>query len=102
MKGQETNDRCFPLPRRTGHGDFPHPALARVVFSRKRSQPDQSQMLEMSIETDSLTQPPAALAAAMQVFVQTIADEVIDVPERLAGVAQLEVVGPTSQVVVQS
>ena len=38
MKGPKTNDRCFPLPRRTGHGDFPPPALARVVSSRKHSQ----------------------------------------------------------------
>src|SRR6266704_1741530 len=35
MRGPKANDRRFPLPRRTGHADFPHPALARVVFSRK-------------------------------------------------------------------
>ena len=35
MKGPKTNDRRFPLPRRTGHADFLHPALAKVVSARK-------------------------------------------------------------------
>jgi hypothetical protein len=48
----------------------PHPALARVGFSRERSQLDQSHMLEMSIEANSLTHPPATLTAAAQVFAQ--------------------------------
>ena len=76
MKGPKTNDRRFPLPRRTGHGDFPHPALARVVFSRERSQGDQSHVLQVSVEANPFTRPPATLTAAAQVFAQAVADEV--------------------------
>src|SRR5215469_950675 len=91
-----------PLPRRTGHGDFPHPALARVACSREHSQLDQSHMLQVRIEANSLTRPPASLTAAVQVFAQTVTDEMIDALEGLTRVAQLEVVGPASQVSVQS
>ena len=38
MTGAMANDRRSPLPLQTGHGDFPHPAFARVVSSRKHSQ----------------------------------------------------------------
>ena len=38
MRGTKAQDRRFPLPRRTGHADFPHPALAKVVSARKHSQ----------------------------------------------------------------
>lgn len=41
MKGPRANDRRSPLPRQTGHGDFPHPAFARVGSSRTHSQRDQ-------------------------------------------------------------
>src|ERR1043166_2475855 len=58
MKGPEANDRRFPLPRRTGHGDFPHPALARVVSSRKHSQRHHAHVLQMSIKANTLPHPP--------------------------------------------
>ena len=44
MRGPKTNDRRSPLPRRTGHEDFPHPALAGLGSASKHSQRDQSQM----------------------------------------------------------
>mgnify|MGYP000982337091 CR=1 FL=1 len=59
MKGLATNDRRSPPPRRTGHGDFPHPALARDVSSRRHSQRDQSQMTHVSIQADALSNTPA-------------------------------------------
>ena len=68
MKGTQANDRRFPLPRRTGHEDFPHPALARVVFSGKHSQRDEAQMLEMSREGDTFASAPASLTASLKVL----------------------------------
>ena len=101
MKGPKTNDRRFPLPRRTGHGDFPHPALARVVSSRKHSQRLEAQVFQVSIQTDALPLAPTPLAAPLQMAPQTVADEVVEAAERLARVAQREIVGPASQVPVQ-
>src|SRR6266567_504577 len=101
MKGPKTNDRRFPLPRRTGHGDFPHPALARVVYPRKHSQRHQAHVLQMSIKANALPRPPATLTAALQVFAPPMPHEVVEEPERLSRVAQLEVVGPSSQVSIQ-
>ena len=94
MKGPETNDRCSPLPRRTGHGDFPHPALAGVVFSRMHSQRDQSQMVQVSKPTDALTGTPAPLAATLQMSPQPIPHEMIELAERLPRVTQSKIVGP--------
>ena len=48
MKGPQTNDRRSSLPRRTGHGDFPHPALASIGFSSKHSQRNQSQIIQVA------------------------------------------------------
>ena len=58
MKGPWANDRRSPLPRQTGHGDFPHPAFARVVSSRRRSQSNQSEMVQVSIQADALSGMP--------------------------------------------
>src|ERR1039458_6546950 len=91
-----------PLPRRTGHGDFPHPALARVVYSRERSQRHQSQVVQVSVEANAWSSPPAALAAPTQVFAQAAPHEMVEVTERLARIAQTKVVGPASQMTVQS
>ena len=66
MKGLATNDRRSPLPRRTGHGDFPHPALARNVSSRRHSQRDQSQMIQVSIQTDAVSKTPDPWTATSQ------------------------------------
>src|SRR3974377_2427521 len=101
MKGPEANDRRFPLPRRTGHGDFPHPALARVVSSRKRSQRNQAHVLQMSVEAHTLARPPATLAAPTQVFAQAVSHEMIEGAERLARVTQTKVIGPAAQVTIQ-
>src|SRR6266478_7687688 len=102
MRGPKTNDRGFPLPRRTGHAEFPHPALARVVFSRKRSQCFEAQVLQVSIQTNALSLAPTALTAPLKMAPQTVAHEMIKVAEGFARVAQFEVVGPTSQMAVQS
>src|ERR1019366_4007028 len=91
-----------PLPRRTGHGDFPHPALARVVYSRERSQRHQSQVVQVSVEANALSRAPAALAASTQVFAQAAPHEMVEVAERLARITQAKVVGPASQMTVQS
>jgi len=96
MKGPEANDRCSPLPRRTGHGDFPHPALARAVSSRTHSQLDQSQMVQVSIQADTLPTTPAPLAATAQALAQPIPHEVIELAKWLTRIAQAEVVGPPS------
>src|SRR6476661_42918 len=101
MKGPEANDRRFPLPRRTGHGDFPHPALARVVYSRKHSQRHQAQVFQVSIKANALAHAPASLTAPLQVFTQTTPHEMIELSKRLAWVAQAKIVGPASQVPVQ-
>src|SRR6266498_1920092 len=101
MTGAKTNDRRFPLPRRTGHGDFPHPALARVVSSRKHSQRLEAQVFQVSIQTDALPFSPTPLATPFQMAPQSVADEVVQVAERFAWVAQCKIVGPPSQVSVQ-
>src|SRR5512140_764487 len=102
MKGPKTNDRCSPLPRRTGHGDFPHPALARVVSARKHSQRLEAQVFQVSIQTNTRSCAPAPLAAPLQMLAQAIAHEMIKLPKRLARKAQPKVVGPAAQVSVES
>ena len=84
MRGPKPNDRRSPLPRRTGHGDCPHPALACVVSSRKHSQRDQSPMVQMSIYADSPTVTPAPLTATLQMSRQSVSDELIELTKRLA------------------
>src|SRR6266498_3828742 len=101
MKGPKTNDRRRPLPRRTGHGDFPHPALARVVSSRKHSQRPEAQVFQVSIQTDAVPFSPAPLATPFQMAPQAVADEVVEIAERFARVAQCKIVGPASQVPIQ-
>src|SRR6266705_608941 len=101
MKGPQANDRRFPLPRRTGHGDFPHPALAWVGYSRKHSQRLEAQVFQMSIQTDALSFAPAPLTAPFQMAPQAAADEMIEVAECFARVAQREIVRPASQVPIQ-
>src|SRR6267378_2784739 len=101
MKGPRANDRRFPLPRRTGHGDFPHPALARVGSSRKHSQRLEAQMFQVSIQTDAVPFSPTPLATPFQMAPQSVADEVVEVAERFARVAQGKIVGPASQMSVQ-
>ena len=53
MRGPKTNDRRSPLPRRTGHGDFPHPALAKGRLFQKaftaQSVPDGSDESLMTV-----------------------------------------------------
>ena len=83
-----------PLPRRTGHEDFPHPALAWVVSSRKHSQAYQSQMVQMRIQANSPAGPPTPLTAPTQMLAQPIPHEVVQVAKRVPRVAQLKVVGP--------
>src|SRR5450756_2059447 len=78
MKGPQSNDRRSPLPRRTGHGDFPHPALARVVYSRKHSQRFEAQVFQVSIQADPWPPSPTPLAAPLQVASQSVADEVVE------------------------
>ena len=90
MKGPKTNDRCFPLPRRTGHADFPHPALARVVYSRTRSQRNQPQVVQVGGEANARSGPPATLAAPSQVFAQAALHELIEVAECLRRVLQAQ------------
>ena len=102
MKDNSVNDRRSPLPRRTGHADFPHPALARIGSSRKHSQRHQAQMFEVSVQANSLPATPATLTASAQVLSQADPHEMIDLPKRLARIAQSKIVGPASQVSVQS
>src|SRR2546423_13358866 len=90
-----------PLPRRTGHGDFPHPALAKVVSSRKHSQTNQSQVFQVSIEANTFPSAPASLTATAQMPSQSVAHEVIELSKRLPGMAQFEVVGPSFKVTIQ-
>jgi hypothetical protein len=101
MKGPKTNDRRSPLPRRTGHGDFPHPALAKVVYSTRRSQCHQAQVFQVSIKANTLPRTPAPLAASAQMFAQAAPHEVIELPKRLARITQPKVIGPASQMPVQ-
>ena len=101
MKGPQANDRRFPLPRRTGHGDFPHPALARVVYARERSQRHKAQVFQMSIQADALAHTPTALTAPAQVLTQPLPHEVIEVSKPIARIAQFEIVGPSSQVSIE-
>src|ERR1044072_8048205 len=102
MRGTKANDRRFPLPRRTGHADFPHPALAKVVSARKHSQRYVAHVCQVSIDTDAFTHPPASLTTTVQVVFQSLAHETIDVPECLARGSQTKIIGPASQVAIQS
>src|ERR1041385_594442 len=91
-----------PLPRRTGHEDFPHPALACIVFSRKHSQAQQSQMVQMRIDADSLAGPPTPLTAPMQMLSQPIPHEVVQSAKGLPRIAQAKIPGPAPQMPIQS
>src|SRR5688572_28974060 len=102
MKGLKTNDRRFPLPRRTGRADFPHPALAGVASSRRHSQRLEAQVFQMSIQTDARPFAPTSLATPLQMASQSVANEMIEVAECFARVAQREIVGPASQMSVQA
>jgi hypothetical protein len=101
VKDNRVNDRRSPLPRRTGRADFPHPALARIVSSRKHSQRHQAQVFQVSVQANSLPCAPATLTASAQVSSQADPHEVIDLPKRLTRIAQAKVVGPSLQVSVQ-
>ena len=93
MKGPKTNDRRFPLPRRTGHGDFPHPALARVVYCRERSQRHKAQVFQMSIQADALAHknqklreeylPAADVAAVEKEWKREVRAKFMALPARL-------------------
>src|ERR1043165_4975286 len=105
MRGTKANDRRFPLPRPTGHADFPHPALAKAVSARKHSERYVAHVCQVSIDTDAFTHPPASLTTlttTVQVVFQSLAHETIDVPECLARVSQTKIIGPASQVAIQS
>ena len=102
MRGTKAKDRRFPLPRRTGHADFPHPALAKAVSARKHSQRYQAQVCQVSMDTDPFTHPPASLTTTVQVVFQALAHETIEVPECLARISQTKIIGPASQVAVES
>lgn len=101
MKGLATNDRHSPLPHRTGHGDFPHPALARNVSSRRHSQWNQSQMSQVSIQADALSNTPTPLTATSQVSPQSRPHEMIELPKRLPRIAEAETLRPARQMSVQ-
>ena len=100
MKDPKANDRRFPLPRQTGHGDFPHPAFARAGSSRRHSQRDQPQMVQVSIPTDARTGTPAPLAATLQMSPQPGPHEVIELAEPLPRVSQPKIVGPAPPVTI--
>jgi hypothetical protein len=59
-------------------------------------------VVQVSIETDAFASTPATLTAAAQVLTQPLPHEVIEIPECLARIAQLEVVGPALEVSVKS
>src|SRR5437879_11538691 len=59
-------------------------------------------MFEVSVQANSLPATPATLTASAQVLSQADPHEMIDLPKRLARIAQSKIVGPASQVSVQS
>src|SRR5438046_6192899 len=102
MKGPRTNARRVPVPRRAGHVDFPHPALARVVYSRTHSQRHEAHVFQVSIQANAGPDTPASLAASAQMFAQAAPYEMIELPKRLAGITQAKIIGPASQVSIQA
>ena len=90
-----------PLPRQTGHGDFPHPAFAHVVSSSELSQTHQSQMVPMRRETDALASTPAPLAASAQMHPQPIPHEMVQMAKGQPRIAQTKIVGPAPQMPIQ-
>jgi hypothetical protein len=58
-------------------------------------------VFEVSIQSPTLPDPPPTLAAAPQVFGQSVSHEVVDGAKGWTGVTQLEVVGPAAQVPVE-
>jgi len=93
---------AVPLPRQTGRADFPHPALARIVSSRKHSQRHHAHVFQVSVQANALPCAPATLTASAQVLPQAAPHKVIDLAKRLGRIAQAKTVGPASQVAVQS
>src|SRR5438105_15324726 len=59
-------------------------------------------MFEVSVQANSLPATPATLTASAQVLSQADPHEMIDLPKRLARIAQSKIVGPASQVSLQS
>ena len=58
-------------------------------------------MFQMSGQFDPVARTPAALTAPPQVLAQATLHEVIEVSERIARIAQLEIVGPSSQMPIE-
>lgn len=91
MRGIKANDRRSPLPRRTGHGDFPPPALAKADSARMHSQRLQSQVVQMCRQADALAGAPAPLTASTQMLrsgmVDVFAMKLTVVPEPLTAAA---------------
>jgi hypothetical protein len=101
MKGPQTNDRCSPLPRRSGHGDFPHPALASVVSSRRHSQTHQSQMFQVRVEAAPLAGAPAPWTASLQMLPQPTPPAVVQVPKHAPRITPTQIFGPAPPMAVQ-
>ena len=93
---------AFPLPRQTGHADFPHPAFA-WRSCMMHSQFDQSKtVMEILVEGDAFGAFPWSLTAPSQMSGHSQPHVVVDLPISFRRIAFGEVVGPASQVDVES
>ena len=81
MKGPRTNDRVSPLPRQTGHEDFPHPAFVGIGSSESFSEQLQSERLQVFMDADPFGRAPRALTASFQMEPQPLFDKVIQVAD---------------------
>src|SRR5437016_2966805 len=91
-------------PRRTGHADFPHPALAIALTSGMRRQlhgpgrqVNQAHTLEVLEEAHPFRRSKGPLAAAARVLAQPPTYEDIDLTEGHARVSESEVVRPARE-----
>ncbi len=89
---------AFPLPRQTGHADFPHPAFA-WRYCMIHSQFDQSKtVMEIFVEGYAFRALPWSLTAPSQMSGHSQPHIVVDLPISFRRIAFGEVVGPASQV----
>ena len=79
---------CRPLPRQTGHADFPHPAFLETVIISMHSnlQVNQAQAMKMSRSRHTFRRAPGSLTTALHVPTQTQAHISVQLAKRTPGI----------------
>src|ERR1700741_3159347 len=91
---------AYPLPRQTGHADFPHPAFAKVV-RQAHSQADESQASKVVVVAFIGRWIPSALTASFEMLMQSFEHIRVNVAHGIARITQAEVSAPSVQMTIE-